>query len=185
MDDERIIGLYWDRKEQAITETSSKYGSLCFRIANNILASHEDSEECVNDTYLSVWNNIPSNRPERFSAYIAKITRNLALTRYDYVSAKKRNPDAVCSLDELGDCVSGRETVESTIENRRIEEAINSFLWRQTKEKRDVFILRYWYFESLQDICQRTGFSLSKVKSMLFDLRRKLRDYLESEGVEL
>lgn len=185
MDDERIIGLFWDRKEEAITETSSKYGNLCFHIANNILASHEDSEECVNDTYFSMWSSIPPNRPSRFSAFIGKVTRNLALKRYEYVSAEKRNPEAICSLDELGDCVSGAETVESELENKRIEDAINSFLWRQTEEKRTVFIMRYWYFESVQNISLRTGCSQSKVKSMLYQLRRKLRTYLESEGIEL
>lgn len=185
MEDSGIIELYWTRMEEAISETALKYGKLCYRIANNILANREDSEECVNDTYLAAWNSIPPHRPNRFSAFIARIARNLALTRFAYVSAEKRNPEAVCSLDELDDCVSGRESVESELENRWIEEAITQFLRRQGKEKRDVFIWRYWYFESIQDICRRTGYSQSKVKSMLFHLRRMLRDYLESEGIEL
>lgn len=185
MDDDRIIELFWARVETAISETAIKYGKLCHRIANNILANHEDSEECVNDTYLALWNNIPPQRPNYFSAFAGKITRNFALRKYEYYTAKKRNPETVCSLDELGDCVSGTESVESELENKRIEELIDSFLWKQGREKRDVFILRYWYFESLNNICNHTGFSQSKVKSMLFNLRGKLRDYLESEGVEL
>jgi RNA polymerase sigma-70 factor (ECF subfamily) len=185
MDDKQIIDLYWARIEEAISETASKYGRLCQSIACNILASREDSEECVNDTYLALWDDIPPQRPNRFSAFIGRITRNLALKKYDYVSAEKRNPEAICSLDELGDCVSGEESAESELENQRIEEAIDQFLWQQGKEKRQVFVLRYWYFASIQTICLRTGYSQSKVKSMLFELRQKLRLHLESEGIEL
>lgn len=185
MDDSKIIELYWQRAEDAIRQTALKYGRLCMKIANNILASYEDSEECVNDTYLALWNGIPPKRPDRFSAFIGRITRNLALKKYEYKSREKRNPEALCSLDELGDCVSGSEAIESELESRRIEETINKFLWQQDKEKRDVFILRYWYFESIEDICRRTGYSQSKVKSMLYNMRNKLRTYLESEGIEV
>ena len=163
MDDDKIIELFWARAESAISETAMKYGKLCHRIANNI----------------------PPKRPNYFSAFTGRITRNFALRKYEYYTAKKRNLEAVCSLDELGDCVSGTESVESEIESKRIEELIDSFLWKQDKEKRDVFILRYWYFESLESICKYTGFSQGKVKSMLFNLRGKLRVYLESEGIEL
>lgn len=185
MEDEKIIGLYWDRNEDAIVETSSKYGKLCFLIANNILANHEDSEECVNDTYLGLWNAIPKQRPSRFSVFVSRITRNLALKKFEYLSAAKRNPEAVCSFEELGECVSGKEYVENELENRRIEQAIDAFLWQQGEEKRNIFIRRYWYFESIENICKRTGYSQSKIKSMLFNMRLKLRDYLESEGIEL
>lgn len=101
MEDQKIIELYWARIEEAISETASKYGKLCRKIADNILASREDSDECVNDTYLAVWNSIPPSRPSFFSAFIGRITRNLALKRYAYLSAEKRNPEAVCSLEEL------------------------------------------------------------------------------------
>ena len=185
MEDNEIIELYWARNERAITETSSKYGRLCFYIANNILANHEDSEECVNDTYLGLWNAIPRQRPTRFSVFVSRIARNLALKKYEYLSAAKRNPEAVCSFEELGDCVSGRAYVETELENEHIEQTIDKFLWRQGEEKRNIFISRYWYFESIGSICQRTGFSQSKVKSMLFDLRQKLRKALESEGITL
>lgn len=185
MEDEKIIQLYWNRNHDAITETASKYGKLCFRIAHNILGNYEDSEECVNDTYLGVWNAIPRKWPTRFSAFISKITRNLALKKFAYISAEKRNPQMVCSFEELSDCVSGKEYVETELENRRIERAVNAFLWHQPKEKRSVFILRYWYFDSLDEICRRTGYSQSKVKSMLFHMRKKLREYLEKEGIEV
>lgn len=185
MEDSKIIELYWDKVESAISETAQKYGRLCHRIANNILVSMEDSEECVNDTYFTLWNTIPPNKPERFSAFVGKIARNLALKKYAYVSADKRNPEATCSFDELDECVSGTESVETEIENRLIERAIDHFLWQQEQEKRNIFILRYWYFESIEEICNRTGFSRSKVKSILFQLRRKLRTHLESEGIAL
>lgn len=185
MDDNKIIELYWERKEIAIKETSLKYGGLCTRIAQNILSSYEDSEECVNDTYFAVWNAIPDKRPYIFSAFISRITRNLALKKYEYISALKRNPSAITSFEELGDCVSGTDSVESEAESRRVENMINKFLWQQREEKRNVFIRRYWYFDSIENICRSTGFSQSKVKSMLYEMRRKLRAYLESEGIEL
>lgn len=185
MEDERIIALYWARDEDAIAETSSKYGKLCHLVAANILSSREDSEECVNDTYLGLWNAIPTQRPSRFSVFASRITRNLALKRFEYLSAAKRNPEAVCSLEELGDCVSGRESVESELENHRLEQAIDAFLWQQGEEKRNIFLRRYWYFDSIEAICRCTGYRPSKVKSMLFHTRQKLRNYLESEGIAL
>lgn len=185
MEDSQIVELYWERKEEAIKETSLKYGRLCTNIAKNILSSYEDSEECVNDTYLVVWNAIPDERPNRFSAFISRITRNLALKKYEYLSAAKRNPAAVSSLEELEDCVSGTDSVESEVEKGHIESAIEQFLWRQKEEKRNIFIRRYWYFDSIESICRSTGFTQSKVKSILYELRQKLRKHLESEGVEV
>ena len=185
MEDSKIIELYWEREEEAIKETSLKYGRLCINIAKNILSSYEDSEECVNDTYLVVWNTIPNERPNRFSAFISRITRNLALKKYEYISAAKRNPAATTSLEELGECVSGTDSVESEVEKKRVESAINKFLWQQKKEKRNIFIRRYWYFDSIENICRDTGFTQSKVKSMLYEMRQKLRKYLESEGIEI
>ena len=136
---------YRERNEDAITETSSKYGKLFFRIASNILLNHEDSEECVNDTYLGLWNAIPKERPSPFSVFASRITRNLALKKYEYLSAEKRKPEAICSFEELGDCVSGKEYVESEAENRRIEQLIDTFLCQIGEEKRNIFLCRYWY----------------------------------------
>lgn len=185
MEDQDIIALYWAREEDAIRETAAKYGGLCRSIVGRILASPEDGEECLNDTWLGLWNAIPPQRPSRFSAFVGRITRNLALKRFDYLTAAKRCPEMVCSLEELGDCVSGRAGVEDELENRRIEEAIDAFLRSLGEEKRTVFLRRYWYFDSIERICRRTGYSQSKVKSMLYHTRQKLRDYLESEGIEV
>ena len=185
MDDERIIELYWKRNQDAITETSMKYGKLCFFISKNILSNSEDSEEVVNDTYLALWNAIPEKHPSRFAVFISRITRNLALKKYEFNTAAKRNPDAVCSFEELNECISGHESIETELENKRIEHLIDTFLWKQSEEKRNIFIRRYWYFESLRSICSTTGFSESKIKSILYHMRISLRRFLESEGVEL
>ena len=149
MEDQTLIDLYWSRDEAAIAQTAAKYGRLCSYIAGNILKSPEDCEECVNDSYLAVWNAIPTQRPERFSVFLSRITRNLALKA------------------------------------RRIEAAISAFLRKLPEEKRVVFLRRYWYFDTIAAICRDTGSSESRVKSMLYHTRRKLREHLEREGIEL
>ena len=183
MDDAGIIELYIARSQDAIAETDRKYGKLCRYIAMNILHNNEDSEECVNDTYFGVWNAIPPQKPSKLSAFVSKIARNLALKKYEYITAAKRNPEATSSLSELQECVSGRQDVENELENKRIEKAISDFLWRQSPEKRTVFIRRYWYFDSIDSIAGRCGFTRSKVTSMLHHTRQKLKEYLESEDI--
>ena len=185
MEDTAIVDLYWQRSDRAISETDRKYGRYCHSIAFNFVRNNEDAEECVNDTYFALWNALPSQKPSIFSAFIGRITRNLALKKYEYISASKRNPAVVTSFEELSDCVSGTDNVESEVESRQIENMISTFLWRQGEEKRNVFIRRYWYFDSIETICSSTGFSQSKVKSMLYEMRRKLRANLEREGIEL
>ncbi|MCL2427449.1 MAG: sigma-70 family RNA polymerase sigma factor [Oscillospiraceae bacterium] len=185
MDDSGIIKLYWERSEDAIQATDAKYGKLCRYIAGNILNNSQDTEECVNDTYHAVWNAIPSKRPSVFSAFIGKIARNHALKKLEYISAAKRNPDAVTSLSELEECVSGRDSVESELETKRIERALTEFLWNQDRDKRIIFVRRYWHFESITTISKMFGYSESKVTSMLHQTRQKLRTYLESEGIEI
>jgi len=185
MDDNKIIELYWERNEDALRETHRKYGRLCGRIAGNVLKSREDIEECVNDTYLGCWNAMPREWPARLPVFVGRITRNLSLKKYEYNSAQKRSLDSVTSLEELSDVVSGSDTVETEFESRRVDEAINAFLGSLDRDKRSVFLARYWFFESVDEISERTGYSRSKVKSMLFNMRKKLRDHLEREGVEL
>mgnify|MGYP001090334412 FL=1 len=183
MEDEKIIGLYWERSEDAIAETASKYGRLFFRIADNILSDQEDSEECVNDTYLGLWNAIPDARPSPFAAFAGRITRNLALKKYEYRSAAKRNPQAIRSFEELRECVSGRTSVENKVEERRIEQLIDAFLWQQREETRTVFLRRYWYVDSISVIADRYGMKENTVKSILFRTREKLRKFLGEEGI--
>ena len=185
MNDQELIDLYWARNEQAIRETGVKYGRLCASIARNILKNAQDCEECINDTYFALWNAIPAQRPSRFSVFIGRITRNLALKRFTYLSAAKRNPNAVLSLEELGDCVSGRDTVESEVEHRRVEQAIDAFLWAQSPEKRTIFIRRYWYFDSIPAIASRFGRTENHVSVILNRLRFSLHKYLTGRGFEL
>ena len=185
MEDHLIIQLFLERSESAVLELARKYGGLCRSIARNILKNSEDAEECFNDTLLAVWNAIPPKRPDRLSAFIGKITRNLALKRYEYLSAGKRNPEASCSLSELTECVSGQDSVESELEKRRIEKAISDFLWSENETARWIFIRRYWYFDSIEHIVGRSGFSRSKVTSLLFRSRKRLRNYLQKEGISI
>lgn len=183
MDDVDIIALYFARSEDAIAETDLKYGKLCRYIALNILSSIEDSEECVNDAYFGVWNAIPPQRPSIFSAFISKITRNLALKKYDYVSAAKRNPEVLSSLSELGECVPASDNVERISDEMALVESINRFLYNQPENKRNVFVRRYWYLSSIKDIAKQCGSSESRIKSMLFRMRMDLKQHLSSEGI--
>ena len=185
MDDSEIIKLYWERSEDAIKATDVKYGRLCRHIASNLLNNKQDEEECINDVYLGVWNTIPPEKPCVFSAFIGRIVINQALKKIRFKTAKKRNPEGICSLSELDEIVSGKDSIDNEIESIFIENAINSFLWSQSEEKRLIFINRYWYNESIDTISKRTGFTMSKVTSMLYQTIHKLKTYLESEGIKL
>lgn len=182
MEDAQIIALYFARDERAIRETDEKYGKICLHIANNILDNEEDSKECLNDTYLSVWNQIPPTHPQNFMAFVCKIVRNLALKKLEYLYAKKRTQNAVVSLSEL-EIIFADRRVESAMDDEEIGKAISNFLRKEKEDVRNVFIRRYWYFDSVSDIAKRYGFSESKVKSMLHHTRNRMRKYLEKEGV--
>lgn len=186
MDDHEIVQLYWDRNEGAIPATAEKYESYCASIARNILDSREDAEECVNDTYLSAWNAMPPHRPKALSAFLGKITRNLALNRYKERRAEKRGGGALPqALDELAECVSGTEDVEGEIDRRELVEAIDAFLAGLPVRKRDIFVCRYWYFDSISEIAARFGMKTSNVSVTLSRLRKGLRDYLLERGFVL
>lgn len=180
MEDHEIVELYWSRDERAIGETASKYGSYCGSIAMNILSSAEDTEECLNDTWLRTWNSIPPTRPSVLRVFVGKIARNLALDRYKARNAEKRaGGEFAMSLDELDECVGAEDSLES----ERIGESISRFLRTQSREARSVFVCRYFYCDSVSDIARRFGLSESKVKSMLFRTRSKLKIHLEGEGI--
>ena len=186
MDDQMIVELYWQRSSDAIAETAKKYGSYCHRIAYNILASTEDSEECVNDTYLKVWDSIPPNRPNRFAAYLGKITRHLALNRYAYLTAEKRGGSQIpLALEELGNCVPDHKTPALIVEEKELGNVINQFLGTLTPEARKIFLQRYWSIMSVKEIAELYSMTESKVKMSLMRTRLKLKHYLEKEGIEL
>ncbi len=182
MDDKQIINLYFSRSEYAITETASKYGRLCYKIACNVLSDRHDLEECVNDTYLCLWNTIPPQRPNNLMAFIAKIVRNLSLKKLEYNRAKKRSSHFTVSLSELETTLPDR-SLQSPIEEQALGKMINEFLRGEKEEIRNVFIRRYYFYDDVKDIAKRYEFSETKVKSMLFHTRNKLKKFLIKKGV--
>lgn len=185
MDDNRIVALYWARDEQAISETSVKYGAYCQQIALNILQNMQDAEECVNDTYLRAWNSIPPQRPTKLGAFLGKITRHLALDKFKARAAAKRQGEAFSvSLEELSECVSSGD-FEADMDARAIGEAINEFLKKELPTARKIFVCRYFYGDSIEEICRRYGMTEAKVKSSLFRSRARLRAHFEKEGIGL
>lgn len=184
MQDLEIIELYFARNENAIKETDNKYGKLCFDVAVNILGNAEDSEECVSDTYLGAWNKIPPTRPSNFKAFICKITRNLSLKRLEYNLAQKRSTDVLVSFSELEEIIPD-DRFRTDMKDEEIGQLISCFLRTETRDVRNVFIRRYWFFDSVADIAVRYSFSESKVKSMLYHSRNRLKKYLKKEGIEI
>ena len=185
MDDSGIIDLYWHRHDTAIAQTEQKYGQYCRVIAFNILHNREDADECANDTYLAAWNAIPPQRPGRLSAFLGRITRNIALNKYDYYNADKRSSAFTMLLSELEECLPSQDDVVSQYEAGETSRLITGFLQGQSHECRTVFLRRYWFSDTITEIAARFGMSESKVKSILFRTRKKLKQHLEKEGVTL
>ena len=186
MDDKQIIELFHERSEDAIARTSEKYGSFCYYIAEHILHDRQDSEECVNDTYLKAWETIPPQAPAKLSAYLGKITRNLALGKYRYNNRKKRGEGVNAEvLEELAECVAASENTEDAVEEKLVVDVLNRFLRELSEERRKMFLQRYWYMNSIQEIAEGYGISEGKVTVLLFRARRKLKDMLEKEGIYL
>ncbi len=186
MDDARIVQLYLDRNEQAIPATARKYGNYCTSIAKNILGNQEDAEECVNDTYLNTWNAIPPHKPKLLSTFLGKIVRNLAFNRYKRNNADKRgNGELAAVLDELAGCVSGNDDVEKAYEYTELVTAINDFLGSLSAKKRNIFVCRYWYTDSISDISAHYNMTSPAVSMTLNRLRSKLHNYLVERGYEL
>ena len=182
MEDHAIIALYWARQERALEETDSKYGGYCRTIAYNILRNREDSEECVNDTYLGTWNSIPPARPSNFSAFLCRIARNLSLKRLEYNKAMKRDLEVYVSFSELENVIADDE-IDPFITDEHLGKIISRFLRAEKEEARNVFLRRYWFFDSIGVIAEKYGFTESKVKNMLYHSRNRLREYLRKEGV--
>ena len=182
MEDQQIIDLYWSRSESAISETASKYGKYCYSIAYNILTCNEDAEESVNDTYLAAWKAIPPRRPSILATFLGKITRHLSIDRWRSRNRYKRGGgEIVLALEELEDCVVDHQTVEQAFERKQLALIFNRFLAELGETERQVFLCRYWYLDSISDIANYYGFSVSKVTSMLHRTRKKLRLALERE----
>lgn len=184
MTDEKIIHLYWERSEEAIIETDKKYGNYCWSIAYGILRNHEDANECINDTYLNVWNSIPPTRPVKFAMYLGRITRNLAINKYNYYSAKKRhNTEVHLAINELIECVSGEDFSERIDNAIMIHDLLNSFLGDLNDIDQKIFVCRYWYYYSIKEIAKINGLTESYVKVSLHRSRNILKLILEREGI--
>jgi RNA polymerase sigma-70 factor (ECF subfamily) len=180
MDDNAIIGLFWQRSEDALTAVAERFGAYCRKIADNILRNSDDADECVNETWLRAWNAIPPAKPTKLKAFLGKITRNIALDRYEAVHSQKRGGGEMeIALDELAEIPAP----EISNDSREITRIINDFLRSEPTENADIFVKRYWYLLSVKEISAEYGYSESKVTSLLFRMRERLKQKLESEGL--
>lgn len=182
MEDAKIMELFWNRDEEAIRQTDAAYGRRLYGLANNILRSFQDSEECVNDTYLRTWEAIPPQRPRHFFGFLAAVCRNLSLNRLDWRDAAKRKAEVVALTEEMALCIpdpmAGRE-----LERKELGRLLNAFLASLPQESRMIFLRRYWYVDTVSQIALRYGISESKVKMRLSRTRDKLRVFLAKEGI--
>lgn len=183
MEDQEIIQLFFARSEQAITELQGKYGNRCLQVAWNILNNRLDAEECVNDAYLAAWNSIPPQKPAPLLTYVCHIVRNLSIKRYHANAAQKRNSHYDVALDELGECIQTKDTVENELAVKELADAINNFLGTLSKENRMMFVRRYWFSDSVADIAVMFGTSSKIVSLRLLRVRKGLKKYLEKEGI--
>lgn len=186
MNDNEIIQLYWDRNEQAIKVTSQTYGNYCATIARNILNNKEDVDECINDTYINAWNSMPTHWPEHLATFLGKITRNLSFNKYrDDHTEKRGGGEIALVLDELTDCVSDTDYVEQIIDRQELLKVINSFVRKLSIDKRNMFVRRYWYADSVSDIAKDYGMLQGTVSKTLERTRKQLKAYLTERGFDL
>ncbi len=186
MDDFKIVDLFFERDEAAIRFTSEKYGRRLRSLSHNIVRDMQTAEECENDTYVRAWNTIPPHSPKEYLyAFLARITRHISLNCCRDRNRLKRSA-YICELSaEMEQCIPTPDNCECRIDDLAFADAINGFLASLTAENRNIFLRRYWYLDSITDISKRFGYSQSKVKTTLFRVRNKLRDYLEQEGYTL
>ena len=185
MEDEKIIDLLFERSEQALWELDQKYGNLCRSLSYRIVNSRRDAEECVYDAFLGAWNAIPPAKPNPLLSYLLKIVRNLSLKCYWKKEAAKRNSIYTIALQEIEACIADRDTVEEELEARELARIIESFLDTLPAENRVIFIRRYWFSDSYDDIAKRVGLSEKNISVRLTRIRRKLKDYLIEREVDI
>lgn len=183
MEDMQIVELYWQRQETALAESEKKYGTYCYRIADNILDDHQDSEECVNDTWLRAWNSMPPQRPGKLRMFFAKITRHLAFDRFKARKAQKRGGGEIwLALDELEECIPSKFDVEAQVMAKELEQIVNRFVKALPPREADIFVRRYFYTETITQVADRYGLTANHIAVILSRIRRKLKTYLEGEG---
>lgn len=180
MEDRAIIDLLWHRNEDAIEALTRCFGHRLQRLAQNILSSDADAQECVNDTYLAAWNTIPPQRPEPLAPYILRLCRNIAISRLRSATAQKRSAYEL-SLSELDEAI-GTNTLEQTLSSRELGRAIDRFLDTLSRENRVIFLRRHWYGDSVAEIAKNLQLSESNVSVRLHRIRQKLKVYLIKEG---
>lgn len=186
MKDEKIVQLFLNRNEAALTETEKKYGNYLFKIAHNILKDLEDCKESVNDTYLKTWNSIPPNRPNVLSTYLGKIIREVSIDLFrKETSAKRGGTEYSYSISELEESLSKGNDTENVVEENLLAKAISDYLRCISAIQADIFVCRYYFADSIADISKYTGYSQAKLKSMLYRIRQGLKEHLESEGYYL
>lgn len=178
MDDEKIIELFFARSELAIKELDSKYGKVCFQLSYNVLNNRLDAEECVNDSYLGLWNTIPPQRPNPLLAFVCKIVRRYSIMRHRANTAMKRNSIYDLAVDEIEHCLAAPVTVEGTIEAKTLARIIEEFLDTLSVENRVIFLRRYWFSDTYSDIAQRIGITEKNVSVRLTRTRKQMREYL-------
>lgn len=184
MEDGQILDFFWQRDERAIRETDAKYGAGLHSLAKRIVQTHEDAEESVSDTYLKAWDTIPPQRPTYFFAYLAKICRNFALGRLRWQNAEKRKADVVSLTAEMELCIPDK-MAQARLEGQELGKLFDRFVGELSPENRLIFLRRYWFLDSVQEIAETYGMSQSKVKTRLHRLRTRLRTFLEQEGIGL
>lgn len=183
MDDNQIIALYWSKNERAVAETNRKYGSYCFTIADNVLHNREDSEECVNDTWLHAWNAMPPQKPARLRMFLAKITRNLSFNRFNARTAQKRGGGEIdLVLDELAECIAGESDIENEYAAKELGQCIQKFVRDLPERDGNVFVRRYFFTEPVAVIARRYGLTDNNVMVILSRTRKKLKVHLIKEG---
>lgn len=184
MTDRQIVDLYWQRSERAIAETDIKYGRYCYAIAYNILANTQDSEECVNDTWMSAWNSMPSNRPDKLNPFLGRITRNGAISKSLKRSTQKRGGgDMPLALEELDECIPSGYALETELEAKELAAAISGYVRSMTSEAQKAFVARYFFLATEKEIAAKLNCSRTKVNGLLKRSRNELRTYLIKEGL--
>ena len=183
LSDEKIIEMYWDRDERAISETDRKYGKYLYAIAYNIVHDHPDCEECLNDTYLGTWNKIPPARPTAFQSFLSKIMRNIAIDRFRKNTAQRRVPsEMTVSLGELDECIADHSDIEEDRLVRELAVMLNQFLSGLPKRRQFVFVCRYYYADSVAKIAEMLGLSEKTIRRDISQMKADLKAFLEKGG---
>lgn len=185
MHDQKILELFLERSEQAIDLVDKEYGRLCRSIARNILGCSQDTEECVSDAYMALWNSIPPEQPRYLRAYLTRLVRNIAYDKLEHRTAQKRDSRLQVCLEELEECLSSCCDSDTMLDSMVIRDAINAFLHTLQEQDRYIFLRRYYFLDSCRQIRRMTGMTESAVSTRLGRLRQKLKERLIKEGIEL